>query len=77
MKSQMELIESRELNTHCVHGARGRLVGSAPNSDRRSTMVSSVSSIGGNVGDDKRWDDKVISIAMEIGLGDIGDGKDV
>ena len=36
-----------------------------------------VSLMGGNVGDDKRWDDKVISIAMEAGFGEIGDSKDV
>ena len=36
-----------------------------------------VSSIGGNVGDDKGWDDKVISIAMEAGSGYTGDDKDV
>ena len=40
-------------------------------------MVSSVSSMGGNVGDDKVRDDKVISIAMEAGSGDTGYGKDV
>ena len=40
-------------------------------------MVSTVSSMGGNVGDDKGWGDKVISISMEAGFGDIGDGKDV
>ena len=34
-------------------------------------------SMGGNVGDDKGWDDKVISTAMEGGSGDTGDGKDV
>ena len=31
-------------------------------------MVSSISSIGGNVGDDKVGDDKVISTAMEAGF---------
>ena len=36
-----------------------------------------VSSMGDNVGDDKGWDDKVISIAMEAGFGDTGFGKDV
>ena len=36
-----------------------------------------VSSMGGNVGDDKVWDDKVISIVMEAGFDDTGDGKDV
>ena len=40
-------------------------------------MASSVSSMGGNVGDDKGWDDKVISNAMEADPGDTGDGKDV
>ena len=39
-----------------------------------STMVSPM---GGNVGDDKGWDDKVISTAMEAGFGDTGYGKDV
>ena len=41
------------------------------------SLVSSVSSIGGNVGDDKGWDDKVISTVMEASSNDIGDGKDV
>ena len=36
-----------------------------------------VSSIKGNVGGDKVGDEKVISIAMEAGSRDIGDGKDV
>ena len=36
-----------------------------------------VSPMGGNVGDDKGWDDKMISIAIEIGSGDTGYGKDV
>ena len=40
-------------------------------------MVSSVSSMGGNVGDGKVGDDKVISIAMEASYDDTGDGKDV
>ena len=40
-------------------------------------MVSSVSSMGGNVGDGKVGDDKVIFTAMEVGFGDIEDGKDV
>ena len=40
-------------------------------------MVSSVSSMRGNVGDDKVGDDKVISTAMEAGFGDTEDGKDV
>ena len=53
---------------------RGRLARSAPNFDTRSIMVSSM---GGNVGDDKGWDDKVISTTMEAGFGDTGDGKDV
>ena len=35
-----------------------------------------VSSMGGNVGDDKGCDEKVISTAMGIGSGDIGYGKD-
>ena len=43
----------------------------------RSTTVSSVSWMGGNVGDGKFGGDKVISIAMEAGSGDIRDGKDV
>ena len=36
-----------------------------------------VSSMGDNVGDDKWWDDKVISTAMEDGSEDTRDGKDV
>ena len=40
-------------------------------------MFSSVSSMGGNVGDDKFGDDKVISTVMEPGSGDTGDSKDV
>ena len=40
-------------------------------------MVSLVSLIGGNVEDDKGWDDKMISTAMEVGFGDTKDGKDV
>ena len=40
-------------------------------------MASSVSSMGGNVGDDKGWDDKVISTTMEVGSSDTGDGKNV
>ena len=34
-----------------------------------------VSPIGGNVGDDKGWDDKVISTAMVVGSSDTGYGK--
>ena len=36
-----------------------------------------VSSMGGNVGDDKGYDEKVISTAMDVGSGDTGYGKDV
>ena len=36
-----------------------------------------VSPMGDNVGDDKRWDDKVISTAMEASAGDTRYGKDV
>ena len=36
-----------------------------------------VSPMGGNVGDDKGWDDKVIFTAMEACSGDTGYGKDV
>ena len=36
-----------------------------------------VSSMGGNVGDNKGWDDKVISTAMEVGSGDTEDGKNL
>ena len=38
-----------------------------------------VSPMGGNVGDDKGWDEKVISTAMDTGYssGDNGYGKDV
>ena len=36
-----------------------------------------VLSMGGNVGDDKGWDEKVISTAMDVGFGsgDNGYGK--
>ena len=40
-------------------------------------MVSSVSSMGGNVGEGKVEDDKVISTAMEASSGNAKDGKDV
>ena len=53
---------------------RGHLAGSAPNSDTRSTMVSLM---GSNAGDDKGWDDKVISTAMEAGSDYTRYGKDV
>ena len=36
-----------------------------------------VSSMGGNVGDDKECDEKVISTAMDAGSGDTKYGKDV
>ena len=36
-----------------------------------------VSSTGGNVGDDKVRDDKMIATVMEAGSRDTGDGKDV
>ena len=36
-----------------------------------------VSPMGDNVGDDKGWDDKVISTAMEAGFDDTRYGKDV
>ena len=36
-----------------------------------------VSPMRGNVGDDTRWDNKVISTAMEADFDDIGYGKDV
>ena len=36
-----------------------------------------VSLMRGNVGDDKRWDDKVIYNAMEVGSSDTEGGKDV
>ena len=36
-----------------------------------------VSPMGGNVGDDKGWDEKVISTAMEVGSGYTEYGKDV
>ena len=57
-----------------MRGARSCLIGSGPDSDTRSRMVSL---IGGNVGDDKGWDEKVISTAMDVGSGDTGYGKDV
>ena len=40
-------------------------------------MASSVSSMGGNVGDGKVGDDKVISTTMEAGSYDTEDDKDV
>ena len=40
-------------------------------------MVSSVSSMGCNVGDGKVGDDEVISTVMEACSGDTGGGKDV
>ena len=36
-----------------------------------------VSLMGGNVRDDKGWDDKVISTTIEAGYDDTGYGKDV
>ena len=36
-----------------------------------------VSPMRGNVGNDKRWDENVISTAMEAGSSDTGYGKDV
>ena len=36
-----------------------------------------VSPMGGNIGVDKGWDDKVISIVMEADSSDTGYGKDV
>ena len=36
-----------------------------------------MSPMGGNVGDDKGWDDKVIPTGMEVGSSDTGYGKDV
>ena len=36
-----------------------------------------VLSMGGNVEDDKGWDDKVISTVMEVDSGNTEDGKDV
>ena len=36
-----------------------------------------VSPMGGNAGDGKGWDDKVISTTMEAGSGDTRYGKDV
>ena len=71
MQSQTELMEP---GTRGIRGARAYLARSAPNSDTRSIMVSSM---GDNVGDDKGCDDKVISTAMEAGFGNTGDGKDV
>ena len=40
-------------------------------------MVSSVSSMGDNVGDDKVGENKVISTSMEASFGDTRDDKDV
>ena len=56
---------------------RGRIGGSAPNSDTRSIVISSISSMGDNVRDGKVGDDKVIFIAIEAGSGNTRDGKDV
>ena len=36
-----------------------------------------VSPMGGTVGDDKGWDDKMISTSIEADSSDIGYGKDV
>ena len=36
-----------------------------------------VSLVGGNIRDDKGWDDKVISTSIEASSGDTGDSKDV
>ena len=36
-----------------------------------------VSPMGGNVRDDKGWDEKVIPTAMDASSGDTGYGKDV
>ena len=36
-----------------------------------------MSPMGGNIGDDKGWDSKVISTAMEAGSGDTKYNKDV
>ena len=36
-----------------------------------------VSPMGANVGDDKGWDDKVISFSMEVDSSDTGYGKNV
>ena len=36
-----------------------------------------VSPMGGNVGDDKGWDDNVISTGIEASSSDTGYGKDV
>ena len=36
-----------------------------------------VSSMGSNVGDEKGYDEKVISTAMDVSCGDTGYGKDV
>ena len=57
-----------------LRGARGHLAGSAHNSNTRSTVVSPM---GGNIRDDKWWDDKVISTTMEVGFDDTGYGKNV
>ena len=77
MQSEMELMELMEpreprelmdelLDVYVEH--------EAPNSDTRSAMVSPTR---GNVGDDKGWDDKMISTAMEAGSGDTGYDKDM
>ena len=71
MQSQTELMDE-VLDVYVEHEVAK--AGSAPNSNTRSTMVSPM---GGNVGDDKELDDRVISTAMEVGFGDTVYGKDV
>ena len=56
-----------------ICGARGHLAGSGPNSNTRSRMVSPM---GGNVGNDKGWDEKVISTVMDVGSGSGDNGYD-
>ena len=71
MQSQMNLTELMDEVLDVYLG------GSSPNSDTRSVKVSLVSSIGGNVGEGKVGDDIMISTIMEVGFGDLGNGKDV
>ena len=55
------------MSSRCTRRVRGRLDRSGPNSGKRLRMVSSM---GGNVWDDKGCDDNVISTAMDAGSSD-------
>ena len=62
------------MSSRCTRRVRGRLAGSGPNSGKRSRMMSSM---GGNVWNDKGCDDNVISTAIDAGSGDTRYGTDV